>query len=94
MVGLFRRVCLARVTGIRRAWSAVRGWRRFPTGEQDASARETRTDLALQRIGEAVLAEAAELAEIEHKVITEHQEVAEEAKTVPRPRQPPPVDRP
>lgn len=91
MARLFRRVWHAGVTGIRHARSAVWGRRRSPAGEQGASAGETGSDLAVQRTGEAVLAEAAELAEIEHKVIAEHQGTAEKAKTVPRPRQPPPA---
>lgn len=92
MGNLFRRVRHARVTGILHAWSAVRGSRRSGTGVQRAPAGETGTDLAMQQTGETVLAEAAELAEIEHKMLAEHQDTAEEAKTVPRPRQPLPVD--
>ncbi len=94
MAGLFRRVWHGGVTGIRHAWSAVQGSRRLPTGERGAAAGQTSTDLAMQRTGEAVLAEAAELAEIGRKVIADHQDTAEEAKRVPRPRQPPPVDCP
>lgn len=94
MAGLFRRVWHAGVTGIRHAWSAMQGSRRLPTGERGASARQTGADLSAQRTGEAVLAEAAELAEIGRKVIAEYQDTAEKAKPVPRPRQPPPVDCP
>lgn len=93
MADLFRRVWHTGVTRILHSWSAVRGWRRSPSGGHDTSAKETSADLAVQRTGEAVLAEAAELAEIERKVIADHQDTAE-AKTVPPPRQAPPVDCP
>lgn len=92
MVGLFRRVRHACATSTWHAWPTV--WRTWcpDAGRHGVSAGETADDLAVQRTGEAVLAEAAELAAIEQQVMAEYQNAAGKAKPVPQPRRPPPVD--
>jgi hypothetical protein len=90
MAGSLRRVLHACVTTARRGWSAVWSARRFSAVRRAASAEEKANDLAVQRTGEVVLAEAVELAEIEQQVMAEHQNAAETAKPVSPPRRPPP----
>lgn len=74
MASLIRRVLGGSIHGIGDAWAAARGGRRPRAGEHDTSLPGTSEDIAVRRTAEAVLAEAAELREIERKVVTEHGE--------------------